>query len=123
MVVCAGVQCDGLLCFIVVSILSHSFSLLLSQCDVFNCFFDILFSLTLQPTLLKLFEYITIEANEEADPKRRFKYDIHHPCFLFFCSPLSFLFALPSGTHSLHVKYCVQRSGLSQNQFTEMNLF
>lgn len=30
--------------------------------------------LTLPPTLLKLFEYITIEASEEADPKRRFKY-------------------------------------------------
>lgn len=30
--------------------------------------------LTLPPTLLKLFEYITIEANEESDPKRRFKY-------------------------------------------------
>jgi len=30
--------------------------------------------LTLPPTLLKLFEYITIEASEDADPKRRFKY-------------------------------------------------
>jgi hypothetical protein len=30
--------------------------------------------LTLPPTLLKLFEYITIEAPEDADPKRRFKY-------------------------------------------------
>lgn len=30
--------------------------------------------LTLPPTLLKLFEYITIDCNEDADPKRRFKY-------------------------------------------------
>lgn len=30
--------------------------------------------LTLPPTLLKLFEYITIESSEDADPKRRFKY-------------------------------------------------
>jgi serine/threonine-protein phosphatase 6 regulatory subunit 3 len=30
--------------------------------------------ITLPPTLLKLFEYITIESAEDADPKRRFKY-------------------------------------------------
>lgn len=30
--------------------------------------------ITQPPTLLKLFEYITIDSNEDADPKRRFKY-------------------------------------------------
>jgi serine/threonine-protein phosphatase 6 regulatory subunit 3 len=30
--------------------------------------------ITLPPTLLKLFEYITIDCTEDADPKRRFKY-------------------------------------------------